>query len=314
MNLKKIVCMYTKSNFRSINRKVLWRNACGTFLLCYFSNILKFYLYVYFFCILVALMKDRCLFMEEYFLNLVKGYPTRGEFRTMSKYCNHYADYLQRSLDSLDFSDYVKDSFATHLKDYRKCWDTFFRSGNVIEVGRAKLEIMNIQEVLEYYEKSIKYTFGVDLSKNLSCNPGEYTEFAILVEPTKQCEFIYPGRSCTIECSLFTENLQALECGCTLGYVYDLLERDLVIASTQDVDYRFHSPLRFDAKLPYHALIDSALEHTCLAGQSFRFFKDFVSHCDPEYPNKIIFARSSYSGQLPLAFFFMRRLLRRIVS
>jgi len=236
--------------------------------------------------------------MEEYFLNLVKGYPTRGEFYATSKYCNHYADYLQRSLDSLGFGNDVKDSFATHLKKYQECWNTFFRSGNVIKVGQAKLEIMRIQEVLEDHEKIIKYTFNTDLSKHLSYKPGEYTEFAILVEPTNQCEFIHPGRSCTIECSLFTEKLQTLDHNCKLGYVYDLLERDLVIASTQDVDYRFHSPLRFDAKLPYHALIDSALEHTCLVGQSFRFFKDFVSKCDPEYPNNIIFARSSYSGQL----------------
>lgn len=241
--------------------------------------------------------------MEEYFLNLVKGYPTRGDFYATSKYYNHYADYLQRSLDSLDFRDYVKDSFATHLKEYRECWDIFFRSGNIIEVGQAKLEVMRIQEVLEDFEKSIKYTFRKDLSRNLSYKCGTYTKFAILVEPTGQSEFIHPGRSCTIECSLFTEKLQALECARKLGYVYDLLERDLVVASTQEVDYRFHSPLKFDARLPYHSLIDSALEHTHLAGQSFRFFKDFVSKCDPKYPNSIIFARSSYSGQLPSGIF-----------
>ena len=38
----------------------------------------------------------------------------------------------------------------------KSCWDTFFRSGNIIEVGQAKLEVMRIQEVLEDFEKSIK--------------------------------------------------------------------------------------------------------------------------------------------------------------
>jgi len=87
------------------------------------------------------------------------------------------------------------------------------------------------------------------------------------------------------------------------GYVYNLKDRDLVIACIRDAGANFCTPLRFYAEMDYYTVIGSLLGYAHLENQSFRFFDDFVSQCSANHLNEIIFARSSYNGQLPSGVF-----------
>lgn len=243
------------------------------------------------------------LYMDEYLLRLVKGHPTKKIPVSASKYYNKYADYLQNSLLSLNFDDKEKKEFANALFDYRKGFDTFFNFNDVKTLVRAKSEIIDAQNVLDYYERRLKERFISNWEDHLTDNVGEYSKFAIIVQATGEIDFRNPGRGHAIACSLFTDKLQKLYHDRKFGYVYNLKERDLVVACTRDAGANFSTPLEFYAEMDYYTVIGSLLGYAHLENQSFRFFDDFISQCDVNHLNEIIFARSSYYGQLPSGVF-----------
>lgn len=211
------------------------------------------------------------LFMDEYFFKLIKGDPIKKAPTSSLKYYNQYADYLKRSLSALHFNNYDKNDFFNALNDYQNNCDLFFNSNDASVVAQAKLKIIHSQETLDFYEKRIKEQFIFDWNKNLTQELGEYSNFAIIVQATGEFDFRNPGRGYAIACSLFTDKLQKLYYDRKIGYVYNLLDRDLIIASTRDACSNFTNPLRFDSEMKYYTVIGSALGTAYLKNKPLDF-------------------------------------------
>lgn len=96
---------------------------------------------------------------------------------------------------------------------------------------------------LLFWENQIKEKFKADWNFHLTKNvKGEYKEYAIIIQACQVIDFRNPGRGEAIACSLFTNNLQKLYQNRSLGYVYDLNNRDIILA----INRTRNSRLTFD--------------------------------------------------------------------
>lgn len=216
--------------------------------------------------------------------------------RNHLNFSEDYCEYLINSMQSLKFEKEEIVEFKQNWMSYQKCLEVFFKASSIEEVVSAKLEILPRYRNLKYQESRIKDEFVKDWEQNLTkAIPGNYRQFAILVQALQIDDFRNPGRGQAIACSLFTDKFQKLYQDHCLGYVYDLRHKDIILASTTDANTNFSDPVG----------------SWNLYGEAFYSFQEFVDKCISGKLNEITFNRSSWAGQKPCGVFIREGISER---
>lgn len=245
------------------------------------------------------------LYMDNYIIELLKEEPYKDTFLDAFRFSESYYEYLKRSMVSLNFESSSIQDFSVEWEDYRRSLKEFLHSKNAKETIKLKRYIENLCFDLKFYENRIKDTFIKDWNLHLTrLQEGEFEEFAIIVQVLGSEDFRNPGRGKVIASSLFTKQLQMLYQRRYLGFVYDLVNRDILLASTSDANSSFSELDEFNPSLNYHNnIIGNILGSASLQGEAFFSFGQFQEKCSPNHLNEIIFHRTSWRNQLPSGVF-----------
>lgn len=245
------------------------------------------------------------LYMDDHIIDLFQGEPGSVIFLDAFKFSESYYRYLKKSMDSLEFENSSLQDFSAIWKDYRDSLQKFFCSKDVVETIKLKRHIERVSLDLKFYEDQVKVKFTQDWNLHLTkLQEGEFKEFAVIVQVLSNEDFRNPGRGKVIASSLFTEHLQVLYQHRCLGFVYDLVDKDILLASTSDANSSFSELEEFDPRLSYHSnVIGSILGRAFLREEAFFSFKEFKDKCSSDHLNEILFNRTSWRNQLPSGVF-----------
>lgn len=242
------------------------------------------------------------VFMDERIFQIFQNQKQEDIDKNCLNFSKNYYEYLKNSMQSLKFEEEEILEFERVWMSYQKWLDLFFKANSIEEAIRVKLQIVRECRKLKHQENRVREKFVKDWEKNLTkAIPGDYQQFAILVQTLSFDDFRNPGRGQAIACSLFTDKFQKLYLDRYLGYVYDLRHKDLILASTTDANTNFSDPIDFKAK--YESVIGAAVGNWNLYGEAFYSFQDFVDRCSPNQFSEVVFNRSSWAGQKPCGVF-----------
>lgn len=215
------------------------------------------------------------LYMDERIIGMLEKVSYGSVFLDAFKFSESYYGYLNRSMFSLGFETSSVQDFNTNWKDYRDSLQEFMCSKDVPEAVKLKRHVERVCENLKFYENQVKEKFIQDWNLHLTkLQEGEFKKFAIIVQVLGNEDFRNPGRGKVIASSLFTEQLQVLYQHRCLGYVYDLIGRDILIASTSDVNSNFSELDEFNPTIAHHStVIGNILGTASLHGEAFFSFK-----------------------------------------
>lgn len=245
------------------------------------------------------------LYMDDYIIGLLQGSSHEDIFLDAFKFSEFYYEYLKRSMVSLKFENSSIQDFSNEWRDYRDSLQKFMYSKDVKEAIKLKHCIERLCSDLKFYEDQVKIKFTQDWNLHLTkLQEGEYEEFAIIVQVLGNEDFCNPGRGKVIASSLFTEQLQTLYQHRYFGFVYDLMDRDILLASASDANSSFSELDEFNPSLNYHGnVIGNILGRVSLQGEAFFSFNEFKNKCSLNHLNEIIFNRTSWRNQLPSGVF-----------
>lgn len=242
---------------------------------------------------------------DDYVISLLKKEPCKDISLDAFKFSESYYEYLRRSMVSLKFDDSSIKDFCVGWRDYRNCLKKFMDSRDVMEAIKLKGRLQRLCADLEFYEQQVKISFTRDWNTHLTrLQEGEYSEFAIIVQALGNDDFRNPGRGKVIAGTLFTKQLQALYQNRYFGFVYDLMDRDILLVSSSDANTDFSELDESKAGLKHHSnVIGEVLGRASLQGEAFFSFEEFKTKCSSDYFNEIIMGRTSWRGQLPSGVF-----------